>query len=754
MIRTCLTLVILVCSLACASLIAGAREQVVMVTLDGLTLDELVRGGSPAFHALSASGAIGLLNTRTTGRPTFADAAVTIGAGVRAKGDVYPLQDDKQLPRETPRYTRLGFNIDEIVWGEPAAVLFSRNTGVHLPTNGIVHLAIAPLRTLNAIPYAAATPGLLGQHLQADGVAVAVYGNADTGQVPSREAVAIVMNRDGWVPTGDVGPRTLVPDRARPFGQRTSYDYLRRCLLTSPAPRSFTVIELGDFARLEAARAFLTPERYATLKRQTLRECGAFLAQVDADLRRTTDRYLLCLVVLAPSSEAVLRGDMLTPMLLTGSEIPPGLLTSPATRRRGLVTLLDLAPTVLAFLHTAPPRTMQGSPIGVARGSATFAALVPGNARMDATFLTRPPVLLGYIVVVIFGVLLSLTLILRGASRGGVLVETQRTLMLALLLAPLALLVAPGLHIYATLPTAAFLALFSLAGAMLVSSLSHDLRFAFAMIGLATTTVICADLLAGTPLMRQSILSYDPIIGARFYGIGNEYTGVLLGATLLGLYALLDYCPALHARHLLLLIPVYLAVFFLIGAPGYGTEFGGMLAAIAGFVLALARIRQRHSWGKTLLGAGIVGVVLLGALILMNVLLPTAQQTHIGRAFTEAAHNGPGVLIEFAMRKWAMNLRLMRLSTWTYALVSLIISLIVLLFRPVGVVRHLLGKYPWINAGLAGILLGTVIGLLTNDSGIVMAATSLLFLAVPLILLVQQELQASHTPTTPPAPLP
>ncbi len=29
------------------------------------------------------------------------------------------------------------------------------------------------------------------------------------------------------------------------------------------------------------------------------------------------------------------------------------------------------------------------------------------------------------------------------------------------------------------------------------------------------------------------MLGYDVIGGARFYGIGNEYTGVLLGATVL-----------------------------------------------------------------------------------------------------------------------------------------------------------------------------------------------------------------------------
>ena len=33
--------------------------------------------------------------------------------------------------------------------------------------------------------------------------------------------------------------------------------------------------------------------------------------------------------------------------------------------------------------------------------------------------------------------------------------------------------------------------------------------------------------------MRYSPLGYDPVGGARFYGIGNEYMGVLVGSSIL-----------------------------------------------------------------------------------------------------------------------------------------------------------------------------------------------------------------------------
>jgi len=41
--------------------------------------------------------------------------------------------------------------------------------------------------------------------------------------------------------------------------------------------------------------------------------------------------------------------------------------------------------------------------------------------------------------------------------------------------------------------------------------------------------LIVGDIVLGNALMQVSILGYDPIVGARFYGIGNEYMGLLAG---------------------------------------------------------------------------------------------------------------------------------------------------------------------------------------------------------------------------------
>ena len=53
-------------------------------------------------------------------------------------------------------------------------------------------------------------------------------------------------------------------------------------------------------------------------------------------------------------------------------------------------------------------------------------------------------------------------------------------------------------------------------------------------LSLATTVVILVDLYTGTRLQEGSLLSYDPLGGARFYGVGNEYMGVLISAAICG----------------------------------------------------------------------------------------------------------------------------------------------------------------------------------------------------------------------------
>ena len=89
---------------------------------------------------------------------------------------------------------------------------------------------------------------------------------------------------------------------------------------------------------------------------------------------------------------------------------------------------------------------------------------------------------------------------------------------------PLALLLAPLFYPFALGPYLSMIALLTALIALLPSP---------ALIFSLTAIVLLGDGLAGTPLVSQSVLSSYALAGIRFYGIGNEYMGLLIGGALL-----------------------------------------------------------------------------------------------------------------------------------------------------------------------------------------------------------------------------
>ena len=100
---------------------------------------------------------------------------------------------------------------------------------------------------------------------------------------------------------------------------------------------------------------------------------------------------------------------------------------------------------------------------------------------------------------------------------------------------------------------------------------------------LLSAALIVGDTVAGNPLMKASMLGYDPIVGARFYGIGNEYMGFLLGATLMGTAALLEKYRLDRQPARLVSMVILITVFLTLALPSLGTNVGGAMAAFFGF---------------------------------------------------------------------------------------------------------------------------------------------------------------------------
>ena len=86
--------------------------------------------------------------------------------------------------------------------------------------------------------------------------------------------------------------------------------------------------------------------------------------------------------------------------------------------------------------------------------------------------------------------------------------------------------------------------------------------------------------------MKESILGFSPVGGARYYGIGNEYLGILLGASVTGATILMDWTRR-KTLFFYLSILFYAAITYFAAAPWFGSNFGGGVSLSVTYLLIM-----------------------------------------------------------------------------------------------------------------------------------------------------------------------
>jgi hypothetical protein len=251
-------------------------------------------------------------------------------------------------------------------------------------------------------------------------------------------------------------------------------------------------------------------------------------------------------------------------------------LRSQSTNERGLIASFDLAPTILTYLHLTPiPADMRGKPIETdgALHSASLRALM---ARLHVIAGRRLPAL-GCLLLV-WALLLALATPSPRARAWA-----MRAGALGVLWAPIAVLIPAAIE-----PSAAveyvMIALACIGLGALADALTPWPRALLAP-AIVAILALTADALAGTQLLMRSLLGPDPILGARFYGIGNELKSGLAVLVLAAVAAAL--APAVRGRRAALVTAgagVVLAV--VEGSARIGAGVGGVILVSFGFAVA------------------------------------------------------------------------------------------------------------------------------------------------------------------------
>lgn len=691
--------------------------RVLMVTVDRLTLDDI--DNMPVLQNLIKNGGIALLNNKTADSRSTENVCVTVGCGV------------PMMAKDT---ARSALNVYENYKGETAGEEYRRRTGWIPPKGSVVQLDIALLKKISKDSPYTAIPGALGTILEKKGLNVAVLGNSDYGGEAFRPAVTIAMNNKGIVRYGKVDGELLVKDASFPGAVRMDYKKLLAALDRYLNVADFIVIDVGDLTRLEQAGGRVIYSILAEQRKEALLRIDLFIGELLERLNLESD----LLIVFAPeASSTAIKGNLLTPVIAAGSNIERGYLTSGTTRRSGIIAATDLAPTILDHFGLKKQYYLIGQQVtSTAAGGgnkSSYRNLKNLNERLVLIYNARPPLLKGYITLHLILLFVSLYLIFFLRS-GAELLKPFLIFMMSVSLSFLFVSFLPWSSIWSLLAALIAVALIITGVCMAVNRLWY--LGPFVVVSLLTALSIIVDLFLGAPLQKQSVFGYDAIAGARFYGLGNEYMGVLIGAAIMGVTLFVNAFPRYKRLILLGATLFFITCLYAIAAPHLGTNVGGTIAASAGFFVTLLLLWEVKLTRRVIfLVIAVVGFIFL-LFIAVDLGRDPARQSHIGRNARLILSGGVGEIIKIIYRKLEVNVRLIKYTIWSRFFLASLGSLALLFYRPVGIMRIIRSEHPSLFKGFAGAIVGSIVALVFNDSGIVAAATSMIFIASPLIYLV------------------
>jgi hypothetical protein len=687
------------------------RGRVLIVSLPNTEWADFEQASTPNLDKLFASAAIGAMVTNGVDRPTTLPSGyVTIGAGARA---VVNGSTGNQ-----------GFGVDEDFGRDRAGVVFTTRTGI-AAGHGLVYMPIADTVTANDDELFGAEPGLLGDELATAGISRAVIANGD-GTDPStpdtrstpwrRAAVAALMTSAGKVPGGRVDAGLLRQDAAAPFGVRLDPDRVERAFTDAFQPGSVVLVEGSDLVRADIQARFASDEQAVKMRARALEDTDRIVGRL---LDHVEPGDLVMVVGPAPPQER----DALSVAAVRGPGFQPGLLRSTTTQRDGFVNLTDVAPTVLTYFGLDRPDSMEGRRMETGDTGGTLAdrteSLVNANEdglfRDDLVGPTMSVVMVVAILLAVAAIVLDRWMRLRARWAIGLLVFAALWLLGFLD----ATYLAGPFHFERNGGVFAFWVFVVIVGAVIagVCMAATRRRPVLAVLaGLGTVIALhLVDLVTGAHLEWNTVFGYSATIGIRFVGQGNMTFSQLTAAAVLFAGLLAWQVPT--RRGVRVAVALLAVTVIVMGAPFWGNDFGGAVAAAPGFallgwLLLGHRLRWRTVW--VLVGVLVAAGLVVGA---VDLLRPPDQRSHVGKFFEKAGTDFGGATLVLR-RKASENLSTLGHSLLLFCLVALAVLVAYLWYVRPRSLRTLFARVSTARATALALGIVAVLGFALNDSGI------------------------------------
>ena len=672
--------------------------NVYIVVVNKLTLSDI--DNMENIKNLVQDGSIGLMNTRGMSGYKGEESFATINASTKT----YANRDSSQFHDLNYEYGKVyesrmgtlykGYNIGNIQMGR----LYNQN------------------KDNDYSPYI----GALGDSLHDLGLKTAVFGNSDIEGEAIRMSPLILMDSKGLIDYGNLED-ILVRDLNYPYGIRTDYDKILNEMSDIKSRASVILVDTGDLSRLNSYGNFLPDDIFSRKRNLILNSIDGFIKS----LVETLNKEKSLLMIISPNSgDERVDDSKLSPIIFWGKNVEKGIITSYTTNKKGIISNLDIAPTIIDFFQM-PIRNMAGNPIGIIEEDGAMDYIKSINMRINTTSKVRFKTLLVYSIVSIIVMAIMILIFTLNIEVDDNIKKVFKMLLLLLYGFPIISILHSIFPIYSV--NRFVINLIIILGICGFLSIKYNNIKTIFLISSLFYSIIMIDLLLNGSIARFSVFNHDPIIGARYFGIGNEMAGGFLAAATLSIGFLLD---RYNKR-----FPLFILVLSIIimGHPRLGANMGGTIAMLFSSIYLILEIMKKHMNIKNIILSLVVIGLIIATITYIDISF-SANTTHIGKTLVLLNEKGVNIVKNIIGRKLLMNIKLVGTSIWTKVLFTCILIQGVISYRYKNMIGKLMNN--GLGKGMVSGMIGSIIGFLLNDSGIIFSAISMNLMTIFLIFII------------------
>ncbi|MFA9558495.1 hypothetical protein ACERII_14405 [Evansella sp. AB-rgal1] len=676
------------------------KKHIIILLVPGLSFEELDYLISNSSNPqLWKTGVYSAVNLKPEGSTSYLNNMVSLATGKRAVGVLdWNAYEKGEMLDKTP--------LDNLFlqWHGKKA------------RSSLIHPYYHLLKSKNDETSFSANVGWLGRLLEDEGVFTYVLGNSDSREEKTRFASLFVMNELGEA-NGEISS-ILVDNVSEPVGKKTDHRKILDKILgiQLEQEKTLTVIEWGDLYRFfeEQPKMDTTHQLYQyekTLKRldDTIQEAFQLTG---------AELWLLSPYV---NSNAYKRRNQLGPLWIWKEDrTQKELLYSDTTRRLSLVSNTDIAITLADSFKNSEPIIADslGRPLQFVdnQDDWSVSSFQRRLEEINHVYSKRGAVLSSYVsgLVVMLIVVSLMIWLLDEKVRWRRIAEI---LLLSGVLSPwLYLITSPWVLLFSAF---SYVVIILGSSFLLAALLRRFTKHPFSVACFVFFVTLTLDVALHSYLIERSFLSYDPVIGARYYGIGNEYAGVFIvsGILMMAPWIRLEFIQK-KSELFYKLAPVLLLLVVVLGTSKLGANAGASLST--GIILVFLTYQLFLKKKKWMINVAIMGGIFISLLAGLYVLQRAQPASHIYVAFDQLLSGEFGTIWNTIQRKVQMNWKIFKISYWTQLFITSYFFIGLVLWNR---------KKDQLSDTQSFLIYCCIVGslalLVLNDSGIVAAATSM-----------------------------